>query len=70
MHVEKKDAGYGFRGVRVGEAAHPGPSNVRERSPDEDILDSLEAALTRIDSSDEEPLVRPPWGGTCRARLE
>ena len=49
-------------GYEWGEAAHPGPSNVRERSPDEDILDSLEAALTRVDSSDEEPLVRPTMG--------
>ena len=52
-------ARYGLRGVRVGEASHPGPvasrvrprmteeANVRERSPDEDILDSLEVALTR-----------------------
>ena len=37
-------------------------ANVRERSPDEDIFDSLEVALTRIDSSDEEPLVRPTMG--------
>ena len=35
---------------------------MRERSPDEDIFDSLEVALTRIDSSDEEPLVRPTIG--------
>ena len=55
--------------MRVGEVSHPGPvasrvrprtteENVRERSPDEDILDRLEVALTRIDSSDEELLVR------------
>ena len=64
-------ARYGLRGVRVGEASHPGPvasqvrprmteeASVRERSPDEDTLDSLEVALTRTDSSDE---VRPTMG--------
>ena len=63
----------GLRGVRGGEASHPGPvaSRVRPRtteevnvreSLDEDNLDSLEVVLTRIDSSDEEPLVRPTIG--------
>ena len=64
--------------MRVGEASHPGPvasrvrprtteeANVRERSLVEDILDSLEVALTRIDASDEEPLVRPTMVGEER----
>ena len=46
-----------MRGVRVGEASHPGPLE----SPD-DVLSDLEAVLTRIDSSDEEALVRPTSG--------
>ena len=50
---------YRFRWVRVGKASHPGPPG---RSPD-DILSDLEAVLTRIDSSDEEALVRPTIGG-------
>ena len=44
--------------MRVGEASHPGPPG---QSPD-DILSDLEAVLTRIDSSDEEALVRPTIG--------
>ena len=49
---------YGLRGVRVGEASHPGPPG---QSPD-DIFSDLEAVLTRIDSSDEEALFRPTVG--------
>ena len=45
---------YGLRGVRVGEASHPGPPG---QSPD-DIFSDLEAVLIRIDSSDEEPRSR------------
>ena len=47
----------------MGEASHPGPEQEVFRVP-EDVLDDLEAALTRIDSSgsDDEPLVRPPSG--------
>ena len=59
-------ARYGLRGVRVGEASHPGPRQGvrRAASVPEDVLDDLEAALTRIDSSatDDEPLVRPSSG--------
>ena len=49
-------ARYGFRGVRVGEASHPGPPRRRNRSEDsaEAVLTSLEEALTRIDDSDDE----------------
>ena len=43
----------------MGEATNPGLA--RERSP-EKMLSNLEAALTRLDSSDEEPLVRPVLG--------
>ena len=51
-----RDARYGLRGTRVGEASHPGPhSDV----PD-DIWDDLEFRLGRMDSdSDDEPLQRP-----------
>ena len=63
------DALYGLRGVRVGEASHPGPEQEVFRVP-EDVLDDLEAALTRIDSSgsDDEPLVRPPSGKNVMPR--
>ena len=57
-----KDKLYGLRGgVRVGKASHQGPEQEVFRVP-EDVLDDLEAALTRIDSSgfDDERLVRPP----------
>ena len=57
-------ARHGFRGVRVGEASHPGPPRRRNRSEDsaDAVLTSLEAALTRIDDSDHEsqPIV-PTW---------
>ena len=43
---------------RRSQASHPGPPG---QSPD-DILSDLEAVLTRIDSSDEEALVRPTIG--------
>ena len=57
-HSESIISRYGLRGVRVGEASHPGPL---DHTP-EDILSDLEAVLTRINSSDEEPLVRPTTG--------
>ena len=43
---------------RVGEA---NPCPARQRGPEE-ILNELEATLTRLDSSDEEPLLRPVSG--------
>ena len=61
-----RNAWYGLRGVRVGEASNPGPPQTRNRQRvmevAEDILASLEHDLTLIDS-DEEPLVR---GGSDR----
>ena len=55
-------ARYGFRGVRVGEASHPGPPRRRNRSEDsaDAVLTSLEAALTRIDDSDDEAQLIAP----------
>ena len=53
-----RNARYGYRGVRVGEASHPGPSH-HSSAPD-DVWDSLELTLQRIESdTDNEPLVRP-----------
>ena len=45
---------YGLRGVRVGEAAHPGPSQELRSRGSEDIVDCLEFDLTRVDTTDEE----------------
>ena len=42
---------YGLRGVRVGEASHPGPASKRRRT-------HTLRALEDIDSEDEQPLVR------------
>ena len=61
----------GLRGVRVGEASHPGPPRqgapCADRVPEE-VLNDLEAALTRIDSSgtDDEPLMRPSSGSRAK----
>ena len=49
----------------MGEATNPGPA--RERSPEE--LSDLEADLTRLDSSDEEPLARPMLGRNVMRRV-
>ena len=49
-----RNARYGLRGVRVGEASHPGPTRLRD---EDEVLDNLELALTMIDS-DDEPLTR------------
>ena len=50
-------ARYGFGGVRVGEASHPGPEDSADA-----VLTSLEAALTRIDNSDDESqFIVPTW---------
>ena len=49
-------AQYGFRGVRVGEASHPGSPRRRNRSEDsaDAMWTRLEAALTHIDDADDE----------------
>ena len=52
-------------GRRVGEASNPGPA--RQRGPEE-ILNELEATLT-MDSSDEEPLMRPVSGRNVVRRV-
>ena len=71
-HSELINSRYGLRGVRVGEATNPGPARerslARERSP-EAILSDLEADLTRLDSSDEEPLARPMLGRNVVRRV-
>ena len=68
-----RDARCGLREVRVGEASHPSPPSQGVRraiSVPEEVLDDLEAALTRIDSSgsDDEPLVRPSSGRNVMPR--
>ena len=57
-------AGYGLRGVRVGEASNPGPSQARAMFHDTEAaadgaIASLERELTSLDTSDDEPMVRP-----------
>ena len=62
-----RESRYGFRGVKVGEVSHPGPPRTRARArmeaeaEAEVVLSGLEAAVTRIDDSDEEELSRPTW---------
>ena len=61
-----RESRYGLRGVRVGEASHPGPPRTRARARMEAeaealvVLSGLEAAVTRIDL-DEEEFSRPIW---------
>ena len=62
-----RDARYGLRGVRVGEASNPGPPR-RIRDPSEAIIDSLERELIMVDS-DEEPLVHPVVGRSVIPKL-
>ena len=61
----KRESRYGFRGVKVGEASHPGPrTRARARMEAEaeaEAASGLEAAVTRIDDSDGEELSRPTW---------
>ena len=52
-----RDARYGLRGVRVGEASHQGPQGRRTRDNSDEVLDNLERELRSIES-DDEPLVR------------
>ena len=65
-HSELINSRHGLRGVRVGEASNPGPA--RERNLEE-IFSELEAVLTWLDSSDEEPLVRPVSGWNVVRRV-
>ena len=61
-HTVTRKSRYGLRGVSVGEASNPGPPRTRTRvrmeqeAQAEATLSCLEAALTRIDDSDDEPL--------------
>ena len=68
-----RNARYGLRGVRVGEASNPGPPQTRNRprviEVAEDIFASLEHELTLIDS-DDEPLVRGGFDRNVVPRLE
>ena len=48
---------YGLRRCRIGEASNPGPCRIRLDGVSE-AVESLEQALTAVDSSDEELLVR------------
>ena len=75
-----RNARYGLRGVRVGEASNPGPPQTRNRprviEVAEDIFASLEHDLTLI-VSDDEPLVKgwfrpqcgPQTGSICAGRV-
>ena len=59
-----REARYGLRGVRVGEASNPGPSQARAMFHDTEVaadsaIASLERELTSLDTSDDEPMVRP-----------
>ena len=61
----------GLRGVRVGEASNAGPPFAPPNPafcPD-DVLASLEADLTWIDSSDDEPLARGATGRIVSRRV-
>ena len=61
-HTVTRNSRYGLRGVRVGEASNPGPPRtlarvrMEQEAEAEATLSCLEAALTRIDDSDDEPL--------------
>ena len=44
-----RDARYGLRGVRVGEATHPGPQG-RPRDTSDEVLDNLERELSPMTS--------------------
>ena len=62
----KRESRCGFRGVKVGEASHPGPrtrarARMEAEGEAEAALSGLEAAVTRIDDSNGEELSRPTW---------
>ena len=56
-----------LRGVRLGEASHPGPPGRRSRNSAEELLDNLERELDF--ESDDEPLVRPTIGRNVVPRI-
>ena len=71
---DRRDSLYGYRGVRVGEASHPGPNPRRRRrvsssradisqqsAPDPTLLDDLEQDLgTQVDVSPDKVLAMRP----------
>ena len=60
-----------LRGCRIGEASNPGPPSTRIRPEGSDaVVESLEQALTVVDTSDEEPLVRSVTGRHVVRRVE
>ena len=52
----------GMRGCRIGEASHPGPSARIRLEGVSQVVESLEQAVTTVDTSDDEPLVRTMTG--------
>ena len=62
-----RDARYGLRDVRVGEATHPGPQG-RPRDTSHEVLDNLGREL-RLMESDDEPLVRSMDGRNVVPRI-
>ena len=63
-----------MRGVRVGEASNPGPSQARAMFHDmeaaaDGAIASLERELTSLDTSDDEPMVRPMVPRVANARF-
>ena len=62
-----RDARYGLRGVRVGEASHPDPQGRRTRDIPDEVLDNLREL--RLMESDDEPLVRSSEGRNVVPRI-
>ena len=70
VHTVGRESGvryarYGLRGVRVGEASHPGPQGRRTQDISDEVLDNLEREL-RLD---DEPLVRSAEGRNVVPRI-
>ena len=63
-----RNSRYGLRGVRLGEASHPGPHGRRTRDVSDTVLDNLEREL-RLIESDDEPLVRSTGGRNVVPRI-
>ena len=63
-----RDVRYGLRGVRVGEASHPGFQGRRTRDIPDEVLDNVEREL-RLMESDDEPLVRSTEGRNVVPRI-
>ena len=63
-----RNSRYGLRGIRVGEASHPGPHGRRTRDVSDAVLDNLEREL-RLIESDDEPLIRSTSGRNVVPRI-